>query len=348
MKPINDIPISQVIPGKNDRTIFDENGLRELAASIKEHGLIQPITLRHAKDGKQYEIVAGERRFRACKLLGWRTIPAIVTDLLKDEDASAITLAENIARKSLDPIDEACAYQSRIECFGWSIEDLGKYAGTSTIHIQFRLKLLKLIPEIQKLIRGGNIQIGYAQILADASLDSNFQLLAFSKLRDNPKPTMGWFRSIVLELKEKQDQGILFKGPLFDKTYDANEFKSENIAEPPHPETTTPPKIGRNYKEIMLNQISFWEEAAKQWEAIGKPFKRNECKSAAQALGQAIKKEEKRMKPRKSQREKTLDRMTRKLERKSPRIRLTTNPKGVNKASCVKRRLNGRIGRGIQ
>ncbi|MGA2517413.1 MAG: hypothetical protein ABSG44_12805, partial [Thermodesulfobacteriota bacterium] len=116
--------------------------------------------------------------------------------------------------------------------------------------------------------------------------------------------------------------------------------------QPPHPETTTPPKIGRNYKEILLNQINFWEEAAKQWEAIGKPFKRNEYRSAAQALSQVIKKKEKRMKPRKLQREKTLDRMTPKLERKSPRIRLTTNPKGVIKAPCVKRQLSGRIGRG--
>ena len=301
MKPINDIPISQIIPGKNDRTIFDETGLRELADSIKEHGLIQPIIVRYVEDCKQFEIIAGERRFRACKLLGWQTIPAIVTDL-RDEEASAITLAENIARKSLDPIDEGCAYQSRIESFGWSIEDLSKYAGTSTIHIQFRLKLLKLIPEIQKLIRGGNIQIGYAQILADTNLDSNFQLIAFSKLRDNPKPTMGWFRSIVSELKEKQDQGILFKGPLFDKMCASSEVETKNIREPPHPETTTPPKIGRNYKEILLHQINFWEKAARQWNAIGKPFKRNECTSAAQALGQAIKKKEKRVKPRKSQR----------------------------------------------
>ena len=287
MKPINDIPISQIIPGKNDRTIFDESGLRELSASIKEHGLIQPITLRHAKDGRLFEIIAGERRFRACKLLGWQTIPAIIVDL-KDEDASAITLAENIARKSLDPIDEAYAYQSRIETFQWSIDDLSNHAGTSTIHVQFRLKLLKLIPEIQKLIRGGNIQIGYAQILAGASLDSNFQLLAFSKLRDNPKPTMGWFRSIVLELKEKQDQGILFKGPLFDKKGIPNEPQLKNIREPPHPETTNPPKIGRNYKEILLHQIDFWEKAANEWDAMGKPFKRNECRSAAQALSQVI------------------------------------------------------------
>ena len=87
MKPINDIPISQIIPGKNDRTIFDESGLRELADSIKEHGLIQPITVRYAEDCKEFEIIAGERRFRACKLLGWQTIPAIIT-VLKDEATS--------------------------------------------------------------------------------------------------------------------------------------------------------------------------------------------------------------------------------------------------------------------
>ena len=98
----------------------------------------------------------------------------------------------------------------------------------------------------------------------------------------------------------------------------------------------------------MLNQINFWEEAAKQWDAIGKPFKRNECRSAAQALSLAIKKKEKLMKPRKSQREKTLDRMTPKLERKSPKIRLTSSPKGVDKAPCVKRQLSGLIGRGTQ
>jgi ParB/RepB/Spo0J family partition protein len=332
MKHIKDIPISQIIPGRNDRTIFDEKGLRELADTIKEQGLIQPITVRDGKDGKHFEIIAGERRFRACKLLGWKTIPVIVKDV-KDESASAITLAENIARKSLDPIDEACAYQSRINSYGWSIEDLSKYAGTSAIHIQFRLKLLRLIPEIQKLIRGGNILIGYAQTLADADLDSNFQLLAFSKLRDNPKPTMGWFRSVVMELKEKQDQGVLFKGPLFDKTHAANELQTKDVPEPPHPETTTPPKIGRNYKEILLNQINFWEEAAKQWDAMGKPFKRNECRSAAQALSQAIKKEEKRT--RKSQREKTLDRKTQKLKMTSPSTRILTSPKGVNKTQCA-------------
>ncbi len=286
MEQITEILISQIIPGNNDRTIFDETGLRELADSIAEHDLIQPITVRRLKDSDQYEIIAGERRYRACKLLKRERIPAIIK-VMEDAEASAITLAENIARKSLDPIDEAQAYQRRINDFGWTIEDLSKYVGTSTIHVLFRLKLLKLIPEIQKLIRFENISLGYAQILADANLDTNFQLAAFAAFRDNPKPTPGWFRTIVLELKEKQDQGVLFNGPLFDGLQD-KEADRQSVPEPPHPATTTPPKIGRTVQEVIKNQMAFWEDAAKQWDVIGKPFKRNECQSAAQALSLAI------------------------------------------------------------
>ena len=283
---INEIPISQIIAGKNDRTVFDEQGLRELADSIKEHGLIQPITVRYTEDCAKFEIIAGERRFRACSLLKMETIPAIIK-IVKDEEASAVTLAENIARKSLDPIDEAQAYQRRIDDFGWSVDGLAKYAGTSSIHIRFRLKLLKLIPEVQKLIRFGNISLGYAQILADASLVDNFQITAFAAFRDNPKPTPGWFRNVVLDLKQKQDQGVLFKGPLFDGL-EKIEINNHIIPEPPHPATTIPPKIGRTMQQIIKNQINFWEQSAKEWDLIGKPFKRNECQSAAQGLTLAI------------------------------------------------------------
>ncbi len=287
MKAITEISIPQISAGKNDRTVFDETGLRELANSIAEYGLIQPITARRIKDSGQYEIIAGERRFRACRLLGWEKIPAIIK-VMEDEEASAIMLAENIARKSLDPIDEAQAYQTRIDNFGWTIEDLSRYVGTSTIHIRFRLKLLKLIPEVQKLIRFENIPLGYAQILADADLDTNFQLAAFTEFRDNPKPTPGWFRTIVQELKEKQDQGILFKGPLFDGTMDTPDIQKKPVLEPPHPSTTRPPRVGRNMKEILENQMKFWQEAAEAWKVLGKPFKKQECESAAQALGLAI------------------------------------------------------------
>jgi len=287
MQSINEIPIFKIIAGKNDRTVFDETGLLELASSIKEHGLIQPITVRYAEDCKKFEIIAGERRFRACTLLKMKTIPAIIK-VMKDEEASAITLAENIARKSLDPIDEAHAYQSRIDNFGWTIEDLAKYAGTSPIHIRFRIKLLRLIPEVQKLIRFGNFPIGYAQILSDANLDANFQLTAFASFRDNLKPTPGWFRNFVEDFKIKQDQKTLFNGPLFDGTYDSKDYNKKEVPDPPHPSTTQPPRSGKNMKEIIYNQMKFWENAAEEWKVLGKPFKKQECQSAAQALNLAI------------------------------------------------------------
>jgi len=287
MESINEIPISKIIAGKNDRTVFDETGLLELANSIKEHGLIQPITVRYTQDCNQFEIIAGERRFRACRLLGMEKISAIIK-VMDDEEASAITLAENIARKSLDPIDEAHAYQSRIDNFGWTIDDLARYAGTSSIHIRFRTKLLKLIPVVQKLIRFGNISIGYAQILADADLDTNFQLSAFAAFRDNPKPTPGWFRNIIEDLKIKQNQKALFNGPLFDRVYDTPDHQKKELPEPPHPSTSQPPRVGRTLKEIVSNQINFWDKAADDWKSLGKPFKKQECESAAQALRLAI------------------------------------------------------------
>ena len=113
------IPIDSIRRGDNDRQAFDQVALEELSESIRAHGLVQPITIRPMPDG-HYQIVAGERRWRACKLLTWHEIPAIVRDL-DDEAASAIMLAENIGRKDLNPIEEANAYHRRMDQFGWSV-----------------------------------------------------------------------------------------------------------------------------------------------------------------------------------------------------------------------------------
>jgi ParB/RepB/Spo0J family partition protein len=285
MEEIKKISISRIVTGDNDRTTFDDKSLKELAENIKDRGLVEPIILR--RTGKVLKLVAGERRLRACILAGLKKIPSVIKSL-SEESASAIMLAENVSRKDLDPIDEGAAYQKRIDRFGWTVEAVAKNAGTTTVHVRFRLKLLKLIPELQQLVRGNNLQLGYAQILSDADLDSNFQILAFSKFRDNPNPTPGWFRNIVDDLKQKQNQGILFKGPLFDGSYDSPDIQKKEIIEPPHPSSATPPKNGRTLHEVILNQKSFWEEAANQWDHLGKPFKRNDCKSAALALNLAI------------------------------------------------------------
>jgi len=286
METITNIDANDIIPGNNDRTVFDPIEIENLAASIKEHGLIQPITVRDISDNIDkniYMIVAGERRYRACKLLGWTEIPAIVRDLT-DEEASAIMLTENVTRQDLDPIDEGIAYKSRMNVFGWSVNDISEKTGISTTRIRFRLKLLNLNKEIIHLVRTGNLSLGYAQILADAELDYNFQMLSFSCLRDNPSPTPSWFRRIVSEYKNKQAQTTMFDVPLFGGSLEEAVGLSNSFVCPPTPSTHKPPKIGKTTKEVVRNQAGFWETAAEEWDKLGKPFKRQECQAAAQAL----------------------------------------------------------------
>lgn len=289
MNKIEPLDTREIIPGPNDRTTFDPAALQELASSIDEHGLIQPITVRWLDDADCYQIIAGERRFRACKdILGWEEIPALIADAT-DEEASAMMLAENISRENLDPIDEAQAYASRMTMFDLTTAEIAKQAGVSTIRVQFRLKLLSLRPEIQKLVRDDQISIGYAQTLADAGLDTNRQLIAIRALRDNPKPTTGWFRRVVNELLEQQAQGELFDLPLMcGSILNAPIVDAAPTIDPPLPTTHKPPKAGQTIREIIRNQVHFWDRAATEWDRIGKPFKRQECQAAAAALRSSL------------------------------------------------------------
>lgn len=281
------IDMSTIIPGDNgtgrqDRTKF--GSLADLAASISEHGLIQPITVRPVGESDLKQIVAGERRFRACEMLGWSEIPAIVADLTSDE-ASAVMLAENTGRADLDPIDEGRAYQVRIERLGWTVAECARSAGVSEVRVQFRLKLLKLRTDLQDLVRSGQLALGYAQILADANLDVNRQLLATRALRDQVSPTPAWFRRICAGLLTEQAQGVMFdEMPLFGGLSVEAPKTTARHADPPTPATHKPPTSGRNVKEVIENQAGFWTQAASAWDKLGKPFKRQECEAAAQAL----------------------------------------------------------------
>lgn len=282
------IDLTQIVAGNNDRKRFDLAKLRELADSIAAHGLIQPITVRQMDidtEDSWYEIVAGERRFRAVQLLGWESIEANVIDLT-DEEASAVMLAENVAREDLNPVEEALAYQSRIDLYNWDVAQIASRAGVSTVRVKFRLKLLSLRPEILDLVRTGNLALGYAQVLSDADLDTNFQMLALRTLRDNRKPTPAWFRKVCNELRGKQNQVALFDLPLMGGAMPAPAIKA--APEPPTPATHQPAILGSTPRERVESQISFWEQAAVAWDELGKPFKRQECTAAAKALQMAL------------------------------------------------------------
>lgn len=146
-------------PRKN----FDEEALNELALSIKEHGVFQPIIVK--KSIKGYEIIAGERRFRASKLAGLETIPAIVKDF-SDEEMMQIALLENLQRENLTSIEEAKAYKSIIESMNITQDELAKKVGKSRSHITNILGLLKLPASVQDMVLYNKLSMGHARVLS--------------------------------------------------------------------------------------------------------------------------------------------------------------------------------------
>ena len=146
-------------PRKN----FDEEALNELASSIKEHGVFQPIIVK--KSIKGYEIIAGERRFRASKLARMQTIPAIVKDF-SDEEMMQIALLENLQRENLTSIEEAKAYKSIIESMNITQDELAKKVGKSRSHITNILGLLKLPASVQDMVLYNKLSMGHARVLS--------------------------------------------------------------------------------------------------------------------------------------------------------------------------------------
>jgi ParB family chromosome partitioning protein len=165
-----EVAVDAITPNpRQPRRSFDEEALDELAASITEVGLLQPVVVRNLGDGK-YELVMGERRWRACMRAGLDTIPAIVretpdTDMLRD------ALLENLHRQQLDPLEEAAAYQQLLDDFGATHEQLAQKIGRSRPHITNTLRLLNLPPAVQKRVAAGVISAGHARALL--SLDDS-------------------------------------------------------------------------------------------------------------------------------------------------------------------------------
>ncbi len=160
------IKISRITPrGDQPRKSFDENALQILADSIREHGVIQPIIVR--ENGileANYEIVAGERRWRAAKMAGLDEIPAVVMtgDELK---IAEVALIENVQRKDLNPIEEAMAYKALIERFGLKQEEVAKQAGKSRSAVANMLRLLELPGEVLELVRDEKLSMGHARAI---------------------------------------------------------------------------------------------------------------------------------------------------------------------------------------
>ena len=162
------IALKHIIPNRyQPRTIFIEDNLAELAQSIKEHGVLQPIVVRRKGDGV-YELIAGERRFRAATLAGLSTVPAIIRNS-NDEKALALALVENIQRQNLNPMEEAKAYSRLMGEFGLTQDLVASSVGKDRSSIANILRLLSLQKEIQQLIESGALSLGHAKVLAGVS-----------------------------------------------------------------------------------------------------------------------------------------------------------------------------------
>ena len=180
---IVELDLSELRPNPyQPRKKFDEEALKELAESIKEHGVFQPIIVK--KSIKGYEIVAGERRYRASKMLGLEKIPAIIKDFTDDE-MMQISLLENLQRENLTSIEEAKAYKAIIDASNLTQEELAKKVGKSRSYITNILGLLTLPNSIQNLILDNKISMGHARALSKIEDEDKIKELADKVISDN-------------------------------------------------------------------------------------------------------------------------------------------------------------------
>lgn len=174
---IKEIPVSEIRPNPyQPRKTFNEEALRELAESIKNYGVFQPIIVK--KSIKGYDLIAGERRLRASKLAGMHTIPAIVKDF-DDNQMREISLLENLQRENLTAIELAWAYKGIIDNLDIRQEDLAHKIGKSRSHITNTLGLLNLPDDVQKMILNGEISMGHARVLS--KIDDGYEVERLAK-----------------------------------------------------------------------------------------------------------------------------------------------------------------------
>jgi ParB family chromosome partitioning protein len=161
---LEELPVEMIVPNpRQPRQVFDDDSLAELAASIEAVGLLQPVVVRPAPRG-QYELIMGERRWRACQVAGIDVIPAIVKQT-SDDDLLRDALMENLHREQLNPLEEAAAYQQLLDDFAATHEELARRIGRSRPHISNTIRLLNLPPGVQKRVAAGVLSAGHARAL---------------------------------------------------------------------------------------------------------------------------------------------------------------------------------------
>jgi ParB family chromosome partitioning protein len=187
--PIRDglaqIPIGQINPNPyQPRKVFNEASIEELARSVREHGIVQPLVVSRTGDSR-YRLIAGERRLRAAQRAGLQTVPAVIKELMKEGDALQIALIENIQREDLNPIEEAAAYHQLHDEFGLTQEEISRRVGKERSTVANFLRLLRLPDTVKKLLAGGQLSMGHARALLSIDSAKRQELLAERVVKNN-------------------------------------------------------------------------------------------------------------------------------------------------------------------
>ena len=199
------VRLSDIEPNRNQpRKEFDEDTIRELAESIEEHGLIQPILVRPLDNG-MYQIVAGERRWRALRMLGWqdKEIPVVIKEL-DDEETAKIALVENVLREDLNPIDEAKAYNELIEKYDMTQESVAKLVGKARSSVTNSLRILKLPENVVTMVRDGDLSAGAAKALLPLTDEEQITELALKSSKG--EMTVRQLEKAVAKLSEPEKE----------------------------------------------------------------------------------------------------------------------------------------------
>lgn len=236
------VNIDDIIPNRfQPRISFDDQGIKELAASIKEHGIIQPLVLR--KLGKKYEIIAGERRYKAASLAGLTVVPAVISNI-DDNKSAEIALVENIQRRDLTPIEEARSYKNLLDKGYLTQEDLAKKMGLSQPAVANKLRLLNLDDTVQQALLDGKISERHARALLSLN-DKEEQKKWLDKIISN-RMTVRQLDQALKDAADEDNEGASI--PLVNLTpdidaiknnsFDINPQKNNNVASMLVPEDT--------------------------------------------------------------------------------------------------------------
>lgn len=241
--------LSEIEPNKaQPRRTFDDEAISTLADSIRDHGLLQPLLVRPLENGG-YQLVAGERRWRACRMLGMTEVPAVIREL-SDKETMQVALIENVIREDLNPIEEASAYQELMDDYGMTQDEVGKTVGKSRSAVANAVRVLTLSEKVQDLLRRGDLTMGHGRCLVGLSEEQQSMLAekavstgmtvrelekAVASLGKEPKPEAvhtkdSYYKEMEISLKTELSRKVKVsysgnKGVLQLEFYDKDDLK---------------------------------------------------------------------------------------------------------------------------